>query len=162
MASGVTNKLVRPRDESSSESEESCVEQEFNGREEGEDAMTDEKGEGVVGEGKAGTVDWRVRAGREKSQLQEREEHEATHTPVCEWCTLCMMGRGRIHYHVSKQRSENLSRRPINMDCYILKPICTSSSQTIPEESVTCIAVKEDRHQNIMSSVVLTEGIEES
>ena len=27
--------------------------------------------------------------------------------------------------------------------------------------SVTCIAVKEDRHQNIMSSVVLKKGIEE-
>ena len=31
----------------------------------------------------------------------------------------------------------------------------------IPDESVTCIAVKEDRHQNIMSSVVLKNGIEE-
>ena len=34
--------------------------------------------------------------------------------------------------------------------------------QTIPEESVTCIAVKEDRHQNTMSSVVLKKVIEES
>ena len=33
--------------------------------------------------------------------------------------------------------------------------------QTIPEESVTCIAVKEDRHQDTMSSVVLKMGIEE-
>ena len=30
----------------------------------------------------------------------------------------------------------------------------------IPEESATCIAVKQDRHQN-MSSVVLKKGIEE-
>ena len=35
------------------------------------------------------------------------------------------------------------------------------NSQTIPDESVTCIAVKEDRHQNFMSSVVLKEGVEE-
>ena len=35
------------------------------------------------------------------------------------------------------------------------------NSQTIPDESVTCILVKEDRHQNIMSSVVLKKGIEE-
>ena len=47
------------------------------------------------------------------------------------------------------------------MDHYFLKPVSTASSQTIPEESVTCIAVKEDRHQNIMSSVVLKKGIEE-
>ena len=35
------------------------------------------------------------------------------------------------------------------------------NSLTIPDESVTCIAVKEDRHQNIMSSVALKKGIEE-
>ena len=45
------------------QSEESSVEPEFNGLEdESEDAMTDEE-EGVEGEGEAGTVDWRVRAG---------------------------------------------------------------------------------------------------
>ena len=47
------------------------------------------------------------------------------------------------------------------MDYYFLKPNSAASSQTIPAESVTCIAVKEDRHQNIMSSVVLKKGIEE-
>ena len=47
------------------------------------------------------------------------------------------------------------------MDSHFLKPTSTASSQTIPEESVTCIAVKEDRHQNIMSSVVLKKGIEQ-
>ena len=31
----------------------------------------------------------------------------------------------------------------------------------VPEESVTCVAVKEDRNQNIMSSVTLKEGVEE-
>ena len=40
--SSVTNKPVRPRTKCSSESEESCAEQELNGLEEGEDAMTDE------------------------------------------------------------------------------------------------------------------------
>ena len=33
--------------------------------------------------------------------------------------------------------------------------------QAISEESITCIAVKEDRHQNIMSSVALKKGVEE-
>ena len=40
------------------------------------------------------------------------------------------------------------------MDHYFLKPNSSASSQTIPEESVTCIAVKEDRHLNVMRSVV--------
>ena len=42
-----------------------------------------------------------------------------------------------------------------------LKPSSTVNFQTIPDESVKCIAVKEDGHQNIMSSVVLKKGIEE-
>ena len=69
--SSVTNKPVRPRTKCSSESEESCPEQELHGLEEGEDAMTDEE-EGVDGAGEAGTVDWRVRAGpRNKPTARE-------------------------------------------------------------------------------------------
>ena len=45
----VTNKLVRPRRKFSSESEESGAEQELNGLAEGEDAMTDEEGDGRAG-----------------------------------------------------------------------------------------------------------------
>ena len=47
------------------------------------------------------------------------------------------------------------------MDYYFLKPNSTANSQTIPDESVPCIAVKEDRQQNIMNSVVLKKGIED-
>ena len=44
----------------------------MNGLEEGEDAMTDEEGEGVEGEGEAGTLEWRVRAGpRNKPTARE-------------------------------------------------------------------------------------------
>ena len=32
------------------------------------------------------------------------------------------------------------------------------NSQTIPDESVTCIAVKEDRHQNISEQRISEEG----
>ena len=46
------------------------------------------------------------------------------------------------------------------MDDDFLKPISAANSQTIPDESVTCMAVKEDRHQIIMSSMVLKKGIE--
>ena len=70
-----------------------------------------------------------------------------------------MMGRGRTHHHVSKKRSEDLSRRPITaMECFFITPNPTSSSQTMPDVSVTYTAVKEDRHQNIMSSAVSEEG----
>ena len=132
---------------------------ELNGLEEGEDAITDEEGEGVGGEGEAGTADWIVRTGpRNKPTGREREEHEATHVPFRDWCTHCMMGRGRSHHHLSKKRSEDLSRRPRRaMDYHFSSQI---PSQTTADESVTCIAVK-DRHQNIMSSVVLKKGIDE-
>ena len=43
----VTNNVVRPGTKCSSESEESHVEQELNGVEEGGDAMIDKEGEGV-------------------------------------------------------------------------------------------------------------------
>ena len=34
-------------------------------------------------------------------------------------------------------------------------------AQTMSAEAVTCIAVKDDRHQNIMRSVALKKGVEE-
>ena len=64
----------------SSGGEECYAQKELNGLEEGEDAMTDEEGEGVGGEGEAGTADRRVRAGpRNTSTAREREELEASH-----------------------------------------------------------------------------------
>ena len=78
----------------------------MNGLEEGEDAMTDEEGEGIEGDGEAGVADWRVRAGpRNKPTAREREEHEATPMPFRDWRTHGMMGRGRTHHHVSMKRS---------------------------------------------------------
>ena len=92
-------------------------------------------------------------APKNKLTAREREGHEATHT-----CRSgigvhahCMMGRGRTHHHVSKKRSEVLTERPVVMDYHILKPNSTVNSLTIPE----------DRHQNIVSRVVLKKGIEE-
>ena len=100
-----------------------------------------------------------MRAGpRNKPTQKEREEHEATHFPFRDRCTHCMMGRGRTHHHVSKQRSEDQSRRPIAMDHYFMKMKSVVNAPTISEESETCIAVKEGRYQNILSSVVLKKG----
>ena len=72
------------------------------------------------------------------------------------------MGRGRTHHHVAKQKSEDQSRRPIiAMDYFFTKMESIPSAQVISEELITCIAVKEDRHHNIMSSVALKKGVEE-
>ena len=35
------------------------------------------------------------------------------------------------------------------------------NAQRVSEESVICIAVKEDRHQNMMSSVALKKGVQQ-
>ena len=76
-------------------------ETELNGIEEEQDLMSDEEGE-------LAAPDWRVRAGpRSKPTQREREEHEATHVPFRDWCAYCMMGRGRTHHHVTKQKSED-------------------------------------------------------
>ena len=61
------------------------------------------------------------------------------------------MGSGR-----TKQTGEDQSKRHSTaMDCYFMK---VNSS----EESVRCIAVKEGRHQNMMSSVALKKGVKET
>ena len=41
-----------------------------------------------------------------------------------------------------------------------MTPNSVAKSETTPDESVTCIAVKEERHQNIICSVVLKKRIE--
>ena len=85
--------------------------------------MTVEGGDGVDSEEELATPDWRVRAGpRNRPTQQEREVHEATHVPFRDWCTHCMMDRGRTHHHIAKQRSEDETRRPtIAMDYYFMK-----------------------------------------
>ena len=70
--------------------------------------MSEEAGDEVEGEGEVASPDWRVRAGPRNRPTQNcREEHEATHVPFRDWCTHCMMGRGRTHHHVIKQTSED-------------------------------------------------------
>ena len=45
------------------------------------------------------------------------------------------------------------------MDYFFMRMEPAPNVQTTSEESITCIAVKEDRHQNIMSSVALKKGL---
>ena len=86
---------------------ESGKEVELNGVEEGHE-MSDGEGGETDGEGEWAAPDWRVRAGpRSKPTQREREQHEATHVPFRDWCAYCMMGRGRTHHHVTKQRSDD-------------------------------------------------------
>ena len=126
----------------------------------GEDGMSDGEGDRIDGEEELAAPDWRVRAGQPTQK--EREEHEATHVPFRGWCTHCMVGRRRTHHHVTKQGSDDQSRRPtIAMDYYFMEMRPVVNAQIVSEESVTCIAVKEDRHQNIMSSVALKKEVGE-
>ena len=122
---------------------------ELNGVAEGRDKMSDGDGGEIDGEEELAAPDWRVRAGpRNKPTQREREEHEATHVPFRDCCAHFMMGRGRTHHHVAKQKSEDQSRRPIiAMDYYFMKMQSVANAQTISEESITCIAVKFDMHQ---------------
>ena len=69
--SSVINKLVRPVTKCSSGGEGNHAEQELNGLEESEDAITDDGREGLDEEGEAGT----------------ERKHEATHMPFRDWCT---------------------------------------------------------------------------
>ena len=48
------------------------------------------------------------------------------------------------------------------MDDFFIRIQSAPNVQAISEESITCVAVKEDRHQNIMSSVTLKKGVEET
>ena len=48
------------------------------------------------------------------------------------------------------------------MDYFSMRMETAPNVQAFSEESITCVAVKEDRHQNIMSSVALKKGVEES
>ena len=64
--------------------------------------------------------------------------------------------------NTTKTRNEDHSNRPlIAMDYVFMKHNSAASSQSFAEESVTCTAVKEDRHQHILSSVVLLKDVEE-
>ena len=64
---------------------------------------------------------------------------------------------------VTKQNNEDRSiRLTIAMEYYLMKMKSLVNAQTMSEESGTCIAVNEDRHQNIMSSVPLKQGVGET
>ena len=61
-----------------------------------------------------------------------------------------------------QNKNREQSRRPlIAMDYDLIKMKSVPNAQTISEESITCIAVKEDRHQIIMSIVAMKKGVEE-
>ena len=69
----------------------------------------------------------------------------------------------RVHPSpLHQQKSEDPSRRPIiAMDSYFMKMKSVVNAQKTSQEAAACIAVKEDTHQSIMSSVALKKGVEE-
>ena len=77
------------------------------------DTPMSEDPEGDMIECDAGPADWNVRIGQRNSPTQKkREDHEANHAPFRDWCSCCMTGRERTHYHTTKTRCENHSQRP--------------------------------------------------
>ena len=84
--------------------------------------MSGEEGGRIDGEEDLAAPDWRVKGPENKPTQKEREECEATHVPLRDRCLHCIMGRGRSHHHVTKQRSEDQARRPtIAMNYYFMK-----------------------------------------
>ena len=74
----------------------------------------------------------------------------------------CTMGRRRTHQQTTKHRSEDHWRRQtIALDHFFMKQNSVANSRTIRGESVTFIAVRKGRYQNITGSVVLKKGVEE-
>ena len=69
----------------------------------------------------------------------------------------------RVHPSpLHQQKSEDPSRRPIiAMDSYFMKMKSVVNAQKTSQKAAACIAVKEDTHQSIMSSVALKKGVEE-
>ena len=45
------------------------------------------------------------------------------------------------------------------MDYFCMRMESAPNVQAISVESITCVAVKEDRHQNVVSSVALKNGL---
>ena len=63
------------------------------------------------------------------------------------------MGRVAPVTTLQSSRVKDPSIRPIiAMDYFFMRMESAPTVQTISDESITCVAVKEDRHQNIMSS----------
>ena len=75
------------------------------------------------------------------------------------WCQYYMLSGVRTHHHVTKAKNEDQSRRPSVMDCHLSKKKSVENASTMSEDAVTCIAVKDDRHQNIMSNVAWKNGV---
>ena len=88
--------------------------------------------------------------------------HEATRVPFRDLCTHCVMVTGRTHHHITKQKIGDRARKPTNaVNDFFVRMKCAVSAQAMSEKAITCIAVKEDRHQNFVSSVALKNGVEE-
>ena len=131
----------------------------MNGVDDGEDGMSVEEVDGIDGEEELAPTDWRVREGpRNKPTQKERGEREATHVTVQRLVHSLHDGQ-RMHPSPRHQtrKSGDQARRPT----IAIKMKSVVNAPTMPEELVTCIAVKEERHQNIRSSVALNKGVEE-
>ena len=130
--------------------------------EEGAGKMSEEAGDEVEGEGEVAPPGWRVRAGLRNKPTQKREGRTRRNTRTVQRLVHTLHDGQRAHPSPRHQTKERGSvGKTIAMDFCFTEMTAVVKTQTMSEESVTCIAEKEDRHQNIMSSVALNKGVEE-
>ena len=113
--------------------------------------MPDEGGDRVDGEEELAAPDWRLRAGpRNKPTQKERKEHEATHVQILVYT---LHDGQRAHPSPHQQAKE---RRSVEKAHH-----CNGLLLHVNEVCCDCSDKVRYKHQNIMSSVALTKGVEE-
>ena len=110
--------------------------------------MSDEGGDRIDGEEELAAPDWRVRAGAQKQTDTQGKRTARSNTRTLEEL-VCTLHDGQRPHPITTSQNDFINMRSV------------VNAQTLSEESITCIADKEDRHQNIMSSVALKMGVEE-
>ena len=82
--------------------------------------------------------DWRVSAGPRRQAHSNGEKSTKQHMQNSViWFAHCMMGRGRTHHRVAKQKNDDHARRPTIPIDYLLRTNSHANPQTIPQEQVT-------------------------
>ena len=108
--------------------------------------------------------DCRVRAGPRQTDA-EREGRARSNTRTVQRLVHILYDGQRTHpVTTSPNKRVRIIREGHTCDglpLHVADVKAVVNAQTVSGESVTCVAVKEDRHQNIMSSAALKKGVEE-
>ena len=94
--------------------------------------------------------------GDDSENVEEAADNEGD---MQAWCLL-EVRENEQWQEGDQQTRQSVEKTTIAMDYYFMKMKSVVNAQAVSEESVICIAVKVDRHQNIMSSVASRKGDE--